>query len=100
MQKGDELLAKEEVRLNKCQTAFIAEERLMMEYTQPEDAVVGLNVSCRVLTVTLRVLQCFPDSVLAVTFDRQRWAEQEEDLDKSGNYMMDYDVYCFTKVGR
>lgn len=100
LERGNELLEKEELRLKKCRIAFEAEQSLMMEYLQSEDTVVGLNVSGRVLAVSLRILQCFPNSVLAVTFNRERWTEQKQDLDKSGNYMMDHDIYCFTKVGR
>lgn len=96
---GDDLLAKEEVRLNTCVEALEEEENFMMNYLQPEDPLVGLNINGTVLVVSLRVLQCFPDSVLGVTFNRNRWTEQEKDLDASGNYVMEYDAYCFTKVG-
>lgn len=72
----------------------------MMKHLQPEDPVVGLIISGKIFMVSLRVLQCFPDSVLAITFDRKRWTEQKEDLDKSGNYVLEHDAYCFRKVGR
>lgn len=92
LQKGDDLLAEEEVRLKTCIEALEAEESFLMKYLQPEDPLVGLNINGTVLMASLRVLQFFPDSVLGVTFNRKRWAEQERDLDGSGNYVMDYDA--------
>lgn len=99
LSKGYELLAKENLRLKACLEASEAEENFVLKYLTPEVIPAGLNVRGTVLTVSLRVLRCFPDSALAITFDDKRWTHQEEDLDKSGNYMMEYDVYCFTKVG-
>lgn len=99
LDEGYKILEKEGLRLNKVLKAFEAEEAFMIKL-QPEDHLVGLNINGKVLRVSLRVPQCFPDSVLAITFDRKRWTEQKEDLDESGNYMMEHDPYGFKKVGK
>lgn len=99
LEKGDELLAKEELRLKSCLEAFKAEEIFLRRYLHPKDTLIGLSVRGTLLTVSLRVLRWFPESALAITFDDKRWTHQGEDLDRSENYMMEHDVYCFTKVG-
>lgn len=100
LHKGDELLGNEEVRLKKCVKAFEAEEAFMTNFLQSEDSMVGLNINGEVVTVSLRVLRCFPDSVLAIAFDCQRWTVLEEELDDSGNQIMEHDPYCFRRVSR